>query len=111
MRWLLPAMLPAVLFAVLVHRSDERREPAWLVITTFVLGSVAALVALLIASRAAALTGLDVRTSAAGQSGAMVFLFLVVAPTQEAGKVAAAWPAFLSRHFDEPYDGIVYASA
>ena len=111
LRWLLPAMLPAVLFAVLVHRSDERREPPWLVVTTFVLGAVAALVALLITTRAAALTGLDVRTSAAGQSGAMVFLFLVVAPTQEAGKVAAAWPAFLSKHFDEPYDGIVYASA
>jgi hypothetical protein len=26
-------------------------------------------------------------------------------------KVAAVWPAFRSRHFDEPYDGIVYASA
>ena len=104
-------MLPALLLAVLVHRSDERREPAWLVVTTFVLGAVASLVALLITTRAAALTGLDVRTSAAGQSGALVFLFFVVAPTREAGKVAAAWPAFLSKHFDEPYDGIVYASA
>ena len=111
LRWLLPATLPAVLFAVLVHRSDERREPAWLVIITFALGAVAALVALVIVGRAAALTGLDVRVSAAGESGALVFLFFVVAPTQEAGKVAAAWPAFLSKHFDEPYDGIVYASA
>ena len=32
-------------------------------------------------------------------------------PSQEAGKVAAAWPAFLSKHFDEPYDGVVYAAA
>jgi len=111
LRWLLPATLPAVLFAVLVHRSDERREPAWLVITTFALGAVAALVALVIVGRAAALTGLDVRVSAAGESGALVFLFFVVAPAQEAGKVAAAWPAFLSKHFDEPYDGVVYASA
>jgi len=104
-------MLPALLLAVLVHRGDERREPPWLVVTTFVLGAVASLVALLITTRAAALTGLDVRASAAGESGALVFLFFVVAPTQEAGKVAAAWPAFLSKHFDEPYDGIVYASA
>ena len=88
LRWLLPATLPAVLFAVLVHRSDERREPAWLVITTFALGAVAALVALVIVGRAAALTGLDVRVSAAGESGALVFLFFVVAPAQEAGKVA-----------------------
>jgi hypothetical protein len=34
-----------------------------------------------------------------------------VAPAQEAGKVAAAWPAFLSKHFDEPYDGVVYAAS
>jgi RsiW-degrading membrane proteinase PrsW (M82 family) len=111
LRWLLPAMLPAMLFAVLIHRTDERREPPWLVMTTFALGAVAALVALVIVGRAASVTGLDVRVSAAGESGALVFLFFVVAPAQEAGKVAAAWPAFLSKHFDEPYDGVVYASA
>ncbi len=111
LRWLLPAMLPAILFAVLIHRTDERREPPWLVMMTFALGAVAALVALVIVGRAAAITGLDVRVSAAGESGALVFLFFVVAPAQEAGKVAAAWPAFLSKHFDEPYDGVVYASA
>jgi RsiW-degrading membrane proteinase PrsW (M82 family) len=111
LRWLLPAILPAVLFAVLVHRTDARREPPWLVVLTFVLGSVAALLSLLIVGRAAGLTGLDVRVSAAGESGALVFLFFVVAPAQEAGKVAAAWPAFLSKHFDEPYDGVVYAAA
>jgi RsiW-degrading membrane proteinase PrsW (M82 family) len=111
LRWLLPAILPAILFAVLVHRTDARREPPWLVMLTFVLGSVAALVSLLIVGRAAGLTGLDVRVSAAGESGALVFLFFVVAPAQEAGKVAAAWPAFLSKHFDEPYDGVVYAAS
>lgn len=111
LRWLLPAILPAVLFAVLIHRTDARREPPWLVMLTFVLGSVAALVSLLLVGRAAGLTGLDVRVSAAGESGALVFLFFVVAPAQEAGKVAAAWPAFLSKHFDEPYDGVVYAAS
>jgi RsiW-degrading membrane proteinase PrsW (M82 family) len=111
LRWLLGSILPAALFAVLVYRADERREPPWLVVLTFVLGAVAALAALLLTSRAAALTGLDMRVSAAGESGALVFLFLVVAPTQEAGKVAAAWPAFLSKHFDEPYDGVVYSAA
>ncbi len=111
LRWLLPAILPAVLFAFLVHRTDARREPPWLVMLTFILGSVAALVSLLVVGRAAGLTGLDVRVSAAGESGALVFLFFVVAPVQEAGKVAAAWPAFLSKHFDEPYDGVVYAAS
>ncbi len=111
LRWLLPATLPAVLFAVLVHRSDERREPAWLVITTFALGAVAALVALVIVGRAAARAGLDVRVSAAGGSGGRVVLFRVGGPAQGGGQVAAAWPAFLSKHLDAPYDGIVYASA
>jgi hypothetical protein len=40
-----------------------------------------------------------------------VFLFGVVAPVAELSKVAAAWPAFRSRHFDEPFDGIVYSGA
>src|SRR5262245_5620406 len=30
---------------------------------------------------------------------------------REASKVAATWPAFRSRHFDEPYDGIVYSTS
>lgn len=111
LRWLLPATVPAAIFAALVHRTDTRREPAWLVVLTFVLGSAAALVALVVIRRAAALTGLDVQVSAAGESGALVFLFFVVAPAKEAAKVAAAWPAFLSKHFDEPYDGVVYAAA
>ena len=99
LRWLLLAILPAALFAVLVHRTDENR------------GAVAGLVVQLITIRVATLTGLDMRVSVAGEGGALVFLFLVVAPTQEAGKVAAAWPAFLSKHFDEQYDGVVYSAA
>jgi RsiW-degrading membrane proteinase PrsW (M82 family) len=94
-----------------VHRTDENREPSWLVILTFTLGAVAGLVVQLITIRVATLTGLDMRVSVAGEGGALVFLFLVVAPTQEAGKVAAAWPAFLSKHFDEQYDGVVYSAA
>lgn len=111
LRWLLLAILPAALFAVLVHRTDENREPSWLVVLTFALGAVAGLVVQLITIRVATLTGLDMRVSVAGEGGALVFLFLVVAPTQEAGKVAAAWPAFLSKHFDEQYDGVVYSAA
>jgi RsiW-degrading membrane proteinase PrsW (M82 family) len=111
LRWLLPTALPAVLFGVLVARVGPRREPRWLVITTFVLGAALALGALLVIRRAAALTGLDIRVSTAGESGALVFVFLVVAPTQEASKAAAAWPALLFKHLDEPYDGVVYAAA
>jgi RsiW-degrading membrane proteinase PrsW (M82 family) len=111
LRWLLGALLPALCFAALVRRTDPRREPRWLVGVTFALGAVAAAAALFVTERAAVRTGLDVRVSAAGETGALVFLFFVVAPIQEAAKVAAAWPAFLSKHLDEAYDGVVYSAA
>jgi RsiW-degrading membrane proteinase PrsW (M82 family) len=111
LRWLLPATVPIAFFIALIRRTDRRREPPWLVAVTFSLGVVAAGFALFVTSRVAGLTGLDVRVSAAGEGGALVFVFLVVAPLQEAGKVAAAWPAFLSKHIGEEYDGVVYATA
>jgi RsiW-degrading membrane proteinase PrsW (M82 family) len=113
LRWLLPALVP-VAFTVWLARAAalrERREPPALIAITFVLGAIAAAVTTFIILRAAALAGLDVRGPMAGQSGALVFLFLVVAPLHEAGKVAAAWPVLLWKHLDEPYDGVVYAAA
>jgi RsiW-degrading membrane proteinase PrsW (M82 family) len=110
LRWLLPAFVPAVLFALLVYRSDRDREPPRLLVGTFALGAVLAAASFLIEAKAGAFTGLDARVSAAGDAGSLVFLFLLVAPMREAFKVAAAWPAFRSRHFDEPYDGVVYSS-
>ena len=47
----------------------------------------------------------------AGNTGSMLFLFGFAAPMREASKVAAMWPAFRSKHFDEPIDGLVYASS
>lgn len=111
LRWLLPAALPAALFAGLVLRAGGRREPPWLVGTTFALGAALALVSLLVTSKAAALMGLDTSVATVGDTGVLVFLLFVVTPTQEAAKVAAAWPALLSKHVDEPYDGVVYAAA
>jgi RsiW-degrading membrane proteinase PrsW (M82 family) len=110
-RWLAFAIVPPVLFAVLLYRTDRRREPAWLVALTFLFGALGAAAALAIERKAMQFTGLDTRVSMAGNTGALAFLFLLVAPVSEAAKVAACWPAFRSRHFDEPYDGIVYAGA
>jgi RsiW-degrading membrane proteinase PrsW (M82 family) len=110
LRWLLPALIPTLLATIGVFLTDRRREPIVPVIGTFLLGMLTAAVAFFIEARAAAWTGLDVRSSVAGDSGAMLFLFGMVAPVREAAKVAACWPAFRSRHFDEPYDGVVYAA-
>ncbi len=107
----MPAVIPAALVAAAVWRSDKNREPAWLVTLTFFLGALFGMAALFLETRAAAFTGLDVRASVAGEAGALLFLFALVAPLREASKVAAAWTAFRSRHFDEPYDGLIYAGA
>lgn len=110
-RWLVPSVLPALVFVVIVYRSDVRREPPWLVALTFAFGVLAHFGAHAIEVRAGDWTGLDLRTSVAGNAGAIVFLFAVAAPVREALKVAASWFAFRTRHFDEPYDGLVYSTA
>jgi RsiW-degrading membrane proteinase PrsW (M82 family) len=110
-RWLLPAVLPAVLLAFEVYRSDRRREPPALVILTFVLGALLGAGTLWLQAWAAGWAGLDIRAATSGEASALLYLFFVVAPVREGVKVAAAWPAFRSRYFDEPYDGIVYATA
>jgi RsiW-degrading membrane proteinase PrsW (M82 family) len=110
LRWLVPSLVPALLAAYAVWRSDSRREPWKPVAGTFLFGIVCAIPAFYIQAKAASWTGLDVRTSVAGDAGALLFQFALVSPMREMAKVAAAWPAFRSRHFDEPYDGVVYAA-
>ncbi|MGH7280714.1 MAG: PrsW family glutamic-type intramembrane protease [Polyangiaceae bacterium] len=110
-RWLGAALVPAVLLVWGVHRSDRNREPVWLVSITFALGALFAAAAFFVELKAGQVSGLDLRAAVSGEAGALVFLFAIVAPLNEAAKVAAAWPAFRSRHFDEPYDGLVYAAA
>jgi len=111
LRWLLPSVVPAVLVAVVIWRADKEREPPALVALTFALGVLFSAGSFYVEGRAAAWSGLDVRTSQAGEVGALLFLFALAAPLREAAKVAACWPAFRSRHFDEPIDGLVYGSA
>lgn len=111
LRWILLALLPTVLVALGIYRSDRRREPPSLVVLTFVLGAVFSAASLWLEGRGSAWTGLDVRVSVVGEASALLFLFGVVAPLREAATVAACWPAFLSEHFDEPYDGVVYSAA
>jgi RsiW-degrading membrane proteinase PrsW (M82 family) len=111
---MVPTLVPAILLALLafaVHRSDRRRDPTYLVIVTFVLGAALGLGSFWIEGRASAWTGLDVRASVLGEGSALLYLFGVVAPFGEAAKVAAIWPAFRTRHLNEPYDGVVYSAA
>ncbi len=111
LRWLLPSVLPALLALVVVWRSDREREPLWMVLSTYAAGAVFGAASFFIERKAAEFTGLDVQTNVAGQVGSLIFLFALVAPMRETMKVAACWGAFRSRYFDEPYDGVVYASS
>jgi len=109
-RWIVPSLVPALLVLAVVYFSDRNREPLWLVLLTFALGGLGKGVTGYAEARAAAWTDLD-STSAAGAAGSLLFLFAFAAPVREVSKVAAMWPAFRSRHFDEPVDGVVYAAS
>jgi RsiW-degrading membrane proteinase PrsW (M82 family) len=108
---LLIVVVPALAMLWIAWRSDREREPPLVVLGTAALGAVFGAGALWLRAKASAFTHLDVDVRAAGQGMALLFTFAIAAPLGEAAKVAAVWPAFRSRHFDEPYDGIVYASA
>lgn len=77
----------------------------------FVLGGTGKASTAFLEARAAAWIDLDTSARLASSAGSLVFLFGFVAPIREASKVAAMWPAFRSKHFDEPIDGLVYASS
>ncbi len=108
---LLVVLLPAATLLWLVWRTDRSREPPLWVIGTALLGLVFGGVSFWIRMKVASFTHLDVDIHVSGPGMALLFMFAFVAPLGEAAKVAACWPAFQSRHFDEPYDGVVYASA
>jgi len=104
-------LIPAILLFLLARFGDKRREPWHIVTITFVLGGVGALATAWLIRKAALWTALDIRSDIAGNRGALLFIFAFISPVREFAKVAAMWPAFRSKHFDEPLDGVVYSSA
>ena len=110
-RWIGPSLVPALLLLAVVYYSDRRREPLPLVLLVFALGGLGKGVTWYAERRASAWTGLDMSSQVVGNTGSLLFLFGFAAPMREASKVAAMWPAFRSKHFDEPIDGLVYAAS
>jgi len=111
LRWIGPSLVPALLLLAVVYFSDRNREPVWLVLITFVLGGLGKGATFWAESRASAWTGLELESHIAGNADALLFIFGFAAPLREAAKVAATWPAFRSKWFDEPVDGLVYAAS
>lgn len=108
MRWLIPVLLPALFLLGIVFKSDRNREPLRIVLATFALGGASGGLFLFVERLAARFSGMDEPDASASS---ILFLFAVAAPLREASKVVATWPAFRSKHFDEPYDGLIYAGA
>jgi RsiW-degrading membrane proteinase PrsW (M82 family) len=111
LRWIGPSLVPALLLLAVVYFSDRNREPLWLVLLTFALGGAGKAATFWAESRASVWTGLELNALVAGNADALMFIFGFAAPLREAAKVAAMWPAFRSKHFDEPLDGLVYAAS
>jgi len=104
-------LLPAAGLLWLVWRSDREREPPAWVIGTAIFGAVLGGLSFWLRNKVTVWTHLDIDIRTNSEKLALLYMFAFVAPLGEAAKVAACWPAFRSRHFDEPYDGVVYASA
>ena len=104
------AGIPSLLLALLMVRIDKNREPLAMVAITFVSGIVAFFLVNTLVTRVASYAGLSSIVGDRGEAGSFLFLFAFVAPIQEASKVFACGFAFRTRHFDEPFDGMVYAS-
>src|SRR5450631_1227622 len=108
LRWVVPATIPAALAVGLVLRTQLRKDPRALAVSTFVLGGVAGAASLTLTALASRASGLDLRSSVVGEEAALLFLFCLVAPLGEVTKVVAIWPAFRSHRFTDPYHGVLY---
>jgi RsiW-degrading membrane proteinase PrsW (M82 family) len=114
----LPVLL-SLAWLAFVRRFDRARpEPLWLVIVTFALGAAAVVPVSLVEWRLGELspyTNPELMTYG-GQIRAFPIALVVYALTvglvEEGAKLLAAWAvARQRREFDEPVDGIIYASA
>ena len=109
--WLIAVLAPPLCYIALLPRSERRHGKLRVVLGTLALGAVLFLPAKLIEHLLESWTGLLPRGGGAGDVSGLAYLFLVVAPLEQALKVAAVTPVWRSRHFHEAFDGVLYASA
>lgn len=92
------ALAPALFWLWFFIRRDRYPEPAWLLVRTFLWGAVMVVPAALLQA------GIE---SAFGATA----MFLAVGLIEESAKLIAASSMLKHREFDEPIDGLVYATA
>jgi protease PrsW len=92
------ALAPALFWFWFFARRDRNPEPAWLLVRTFLWGAATVIPAALLEA------GVE---SAFGS----VVMFAFVGLIEEGCKLIAASNVLNSREFDEPVDGLIYATA
>jgi hypothetical protein len=95
----------------LVWRAPPERDPARSVWGTFALGMLLAFPAVFAENALARVAGIPLELASLTSGVSLLFVFAFAAPLEEGLKIAAAWPAFRSGHFDEAFDGVLYATA
>ncbi len=109
--WLVATSVPSSLWLWLVWRVPPQRDPILAVWGTWLAGVGVSFPAVLIQRAVIDLGGIGEQIHTFGSPVSLLFLVLWTGPLEEAAKVAASWPAFRSSHFDEAYDGFLYATA
>ena len=106
---LIAALLPAAVLLMLVVMRDKHREPASQLIKAILLG-VAIVIPVIATEFAAQFAGTILGLGTDSLMGALYTSFIGAALPEEAFKLLALWLLLRkNRHFDEHYDGIVYA--
>ena len=107
------AFSPGLFWLWLIYRRDKYRpEPRALVIRTFLLGAAVALPVSLIESMLYPGSTEDILTGPANLATVAYVAFIVAGLTEELGKyLVVRHTIYGSPYFDEPMDGLIYASA
>jgi RsiW-degrading membrane proteinase PrsW (M82 family) len=109
--WILGPMAVALLMGLVVYRLDRNREPLRYTLGTCFAGMLVAVLTRLLERRLANWFGVDIESpEIAFHAQSAAFVFAISAPLREFAKIAAVLPAYKSKHFDQPYDAIVYAT-
>ena len=102
------AIAPGLAICLFIYSKDKyNKEPIWMLLFAFVLGVLSILPAVLVQLS----YGFDLeKTQHEGISSVAFFAFCIVALSEEASKfLMLRLFIYPRKHFDDPFDGIVYA--
>ncbi len=109
--WLALGALPSALWLRFIWRVPPERDPGSAVWGTAAFAAFLGVGTTLLHHFVVDITGFASTIATFSAPGGLLFSLVLSAPLAEGVKVAAAWPAFRSSHFDEEFDGILYATA